>query len=340
MWFHRKPDVSGIRIFGSKAMTLIPKEKRQKWDKKSKKMILIGFSDNIKGYRLYDPSEKKIIVSRDVVIEEDIREPKQTVHELQESTDSVGAEADQPDNFSDQNSTDYESIDSTSDEDFIIELTEPQENTEIRRTQRIIKPKQFEDYVTYACAQECSSNDDPITVKEAMSRDDAALWKKAMSEEIQCFKDNDVWELTDSLPDSSTVVPCKWVFKRKVDESGKVRYRARLVAKGCAQKAEVDYGDVFSPVVRHSTLRLLIALAVRLNLKITHLDVKTAFLNGVLEQPVYMKQPEGFIVKNHENEVYQLKKAVYGLKQSSRAWNARVNEVLSKLGYNKSKHES
>lgn len=344
MWHNKKPDVSGIRIFGSKAMMLIPKEKRQKWDKKSRKMVLIGFSDNIKGYRLYDTIEKKIITSRDVVIEETVNDCKQTLYEPQESADLVGAKVDQPGNFFDQNSTDYESFDSTSDEEFVIdapeELLQTQEHTEIRKSQRAAKPKQFEDYITYACIQEISTNGDPVNVEDAMSRDDADLWKKAMSEEIMCFETNDAWELTDNVPNSSTVVPCKWVFKKKTSESGEVKYRARLVAKGCVQKAGVDYDDVFSPVVRHSTLRLLIALAVRLDLKISHLDVKTAFLNGVLEQPVYMKQPEGFIVKNNEHKVYQLKKAVYGLKQSSRAWNAKVNEVLSTLGYNKSKHES
>lgn len=286
-------------------------------------------------------------MSRDVVIEETIREPKQTVFEQRDDqqnlTDSVGADDQQDDLFDkNSNSTDYESINSTSDEDFVIDLPQSHDNAGIRKSQRITKPKQFEDYVTYACMQGFSSddNDDPVTVEEAMSRSDAELWKRAMYEEMQCFEDNDAWELMDGPPDSTTVVPCKWVFKRKISESGEVKYRARLVAKGCVQKAGVDYGDVFSPVVRHSTLRLLIALAVRLDLKITHIDVKTAFLNSSLEQPVYMRQPEGFIVKNHENKVYRLKKAVYGLKQSSRAWNARVNEVLSELGYNKSNHES
>lgn len=346
MWFNKRPDVSGIRIFGSKTMTLVPKEKRQKWDKKSEKMFLVGYSDNIKGYRLYDPIRQKIIISRDVVIEESIRKPRNIEYELQEVSDSVGAEVSQPDNSTDESFSDAESIISSSDEDFITELP-TEECVEVRKSQRIKKPMQFEDYVTYVCIQEENPNDDamitsyddPITVKEAMASYDAKLWKEAMCEEIQCFEDNEAWELVDNLPDSSTVVPCKWVFKRKTSENGDVKHRARLVAKGCVQKAGVDYSDVFSPVVRHSTLRLLIALAVKLNLKITHLDVKAAFLNGVLDQPVYMKQPEGFVVKNQENKVYRLKKAVYGLKQASRAWNARVNEVLSKMGYKHSQHE-
>lgn len=341
MWYNRKPDVSSIRIFGSKAMTMIPKEKRQKWDKKSKRMILIGFSDNIKGYRLYDPEEKKIIISRDVVIEENCSEPH--VDNLQEITDSVGAESEEVDqldsSFSDQ-LTDSETPESNGDEDFVSNLREIEETTEVRKTQRVPKPKLYEDYVTYGCIEQYSGYDDPVSMNEATSGAEAESWKKAMSEEIQCFNDNKAWELVDSLPTGATLVPSKWVFKKKTSEGGEVRYRARLVAKGYVQKAGIDYGDVFSPVVRHSTLRLLIALAVKLDLKIVHLDVKTAFLNGLLEQPVYMQQPEGFVIKENESKVYLLKKAVYGLKQSSKAWNDRVNKLLSELGYVRSKHES
>lgn len=353
-WHNRKPDVSQIRIFGSKGMVLIPKEKRLKWEKKSKKMILVGFSDHIKGYRMYDPDEKKIVISRDVVVEEIVKPSKQPIFfEPQESTDSVGVKVNQQGlsqgSFSQSTSEydsdgAYETVNSTSDEDFVVEVADDSletENLEVRKSQRTIKPKQFEDYVTYACVQDhgFNSNGDPESVEQAMSRADAGLWREAMTEEVKCFDANDAWELVDKVPDSCTVVPCKWVFKKKVSDTGEVKYRARLVAKGCVQKAGIDYGEVFAPVVRHSTLRLLVSLAVQLDLKIIHLDVKTAFLNGFLEQPVYMKQPEGFVIKNSENKVYKLKKAVYGLKQSSRAWNARVNEVLSNLGYNKSKYE-
>ena len=106
------------------------------------------------------------------------------------------------------------------------------------------------------------------------------------------------------------VVECKWVFKLKCDSENRLSYRARLVAKGFTQREGIDYGETFAPVVRYSTLRLLVGLAVKLDLKITHLDVKTAFLNGMLEENVFMRQPEGFVLKGFEDKVCKLKKAI------------------------------
>lgn len=115
-----------------------------------------------------------------------------------------------------------------------------------------------------------------------------------------------------------------------------MRYRARLVAKGFTQRQGVDYDETFAPVVRHSTLRLLVALSAQLDLCINHVNTNTAFLNGVLEETVFMKQPQGFEVPNKENMVCKLKKAIYGLKQSSRTWNKKIDIVLTSLGYKKS----
>lgn len=115
-------------------------------------------------------------------------------------------------------------------------------------------------------------------------------------------------------------------------------YRARLVGKGFTQKAGIDYQETFSPVIRHSTLRLLFAISVQLGMDITHLDVKTAFLNGHLKESIFMHLPEGFPIIN-SNKVLKLRKAVYGLKQSSLAWYKRVEEILCKLGFRKCRLE-
>lgn len=163
-------------------------------------------------------------------------------------------------------------------------------------------------------------------------------WRLAMREELQCFKENDAWELCDA-PKDSRVVQCKWVLRKKYDSENKVRYRARLVAKGFSQIEGVDYTDTFSPVVRHTTLRLLFALSVQLSLDIVHLDVTTAFLNGTLEETIFMQIPVGFSDSTHSGQVLKLKKAIYGLKQSSRAWYKKVDECLLNIGYVKSKIE-
>jgi len=108
-----------------------------------------------------------------------------------------------------------------------------------------------------------------------------------------------------------------WVFKTKRDVNGEIeRYKAQLVAQGCSQQFGHDYDETFSPVVRYESIRVLLALAVRYQLKLHQMDVKTAFLNGELKEDIYMKQPEGYIKKGKEHLVCKLKKSLYGLKQS------------------------
>lgn len=336
-WWNKKPDVSGIRVFGSEVMMQVPKEKRAKWDKKSKKTILVGFSENIKGYRLYDPATKSIVTSRNVIINEKLTPNLNIVLDQNETEDSVsvGEVGNKNEDLLElhQSETSYE--DDSSDDEFVASFEEPEQ---VRKSQRQPKPKSFEDYVTYISAADIDLSDVPMTLTEALSRPDSENWKEAMKEEMDSFAENETWELVDP-PCEGTIVQCKWVYKVKSDVVNKCKYRARLVAKGFTQKEGIDYGETFAPVVKYSTLRLLLALAVKLNLKITHLDVKTAFLNGLLKENVYMKQPEGFVVKGFENKVCKLKKAIYGLKQSSRSWYERVDVFLSKLGYERSKLE-
>ncbi|XP_047985264.1 uncharacterized protein LOC125225549 [Leguminivora glycinivorella] len=181
---------------------------------------------------------------------------------------------------------------------------------------------------------------EPTTVKEALHSSDSKLWRQAMQDEIDSFNKHDAWELVDR-PAGKNIVKNRWLFKIKRDANGKIAcYRARLVAKGFTQKFGIDYMDTYSPVVRHSSLRMLLSLAVELDLKIDHLDVKTAFLNGDLSEEIYMAQPEGFVQKGNEHKVYKLKKAVYGLKQASRAWYEKVKEVLVAEQFTQSKYES
>lgn len=140
-----------------------------------------------------------------------------------------------------------------------------------------------------------------------------------------------MFELVDP-PKGATIVKCRWVLKKKCKSDNEVQYRARLVAKGFTQKGGIDYDETFSPVVRHSTLRLLFALSVKLGLDISQLDVKTAYLNGYLKEDIYMYAPEGF-VSEMGGKVLKLKKAVYGLKQSALAWYDRVRDVLCKNNF-------
>ena len=169
---------------------------------------------------------------------------------------------------------------------------------------------------------------DPASYSEAMRSADADQWKEACQYEMDALARNGTWELMD-LPPSRKAVKSKWVFKLKADG----RYRARLVAKGFTQIPGVDFDETFSPVARFESLRMLLALAALEDWHIHQMDVKSAFLNGELDEEIYMEQPQGFVTTGSEHLVCRLRKAIYGLKQASRAWNLQLHGVLTGLGY-------
>ncbi|KAL3681776.1 hypothetical protein R1sor_024732 [Riccia sorocarpa] len=150
------------------------------------------------------------------------------------------------------------------------------------------------------------------------------------------MKLNGVWELVD-LPSDRAPVDCKWVFRKKTDSAGNIqRYKARLVAKGYTQIRGIDYGETFSPMVHMDSFRLLMAIAAKEDWEIEQLDVDTVFLNGDLSEEIYMRQPPGFEVKGEETKVCRLQKAIYGLKQASRAWFLKFDLCLKELGFHES----
>ncbi|KAL0448352.1 UNVERIFIED_CONTAM: Retrovirus-related Pol polyprotein from transposon TNT 1-94 [Sesamum latifolium] len=174
-----------------------------------------------------------------------------------------------------------------------------------------------------------SSNSDPLTFDEAMQD---KRWRKAMDEDKSIEKNN-TWELS-SLPKDHKAIGVKWVYKVKKNAQGMVeKFKARLVVKGYKQKHGVDYDEVFAPVARMETIRLLIALAAQIKWNIYQLDVKSTFLNGYLEEEVYVKQPLGYVINGHEDKVLKLKKGLYGLKQAPRAWNNRIDKYFQGNGF-------
>jgi len=160
-----------------------------------------------------------------------------------------------------------------------------------------------------------------------------------MNSELQAIEDNNTWFWSD-LPNGHLAIGLKWVFKVKRDATGNVvKHKARLVAKGYAQKEGVDFDEVFAPVARLETVRVLLALAAHGNWEVHRMDVKSAFLNGDLQEVVYVKQPPGFQNSETARKVLKLNKALYGLKQAPRAWNARLDSELVSLGFSKCKVE-
>lgn len=212
-----------------------------------------------------------------------------------------------------------------------------------------VYPGKYDDFVSYGSFSgdnfltqpsdsstiDVSMENDPQSYDEVMRRPDRKLWIQAMKEEIASLDQNQTWMLTD-LPEGRKAIRNKWVFKTKRGPDGNIqRYKARLVVKGCSQKPGIDYEDVYSPVVRYSTIRYLMALAVKFDFDVDQMDVVTAFLQGELgDEELYMMQPEGFDKVN--GKVCRLKKALYGLKQSSRVWNGKLDAVLREFGLQRS----
>ncbi|CAI7904687.1 unnamed protein product [Closterium sp. NIES-53] len=175
---------------------------------------------------------------------------------------------------------------------------------------------------------------EPATLKEALESSDAEEWNKAMESELKSIEENGTWELVE-LPEGCNAITSKWLFKIKSDADGKIeRYKYRLVAKGYQQKEKVDYKELFAPVVKPSTLRTLLAGAAIKGWAVKQMDVTTAFLNGVLEEEIFMAQPEGF--DDGSGRVLRLKKAHYGLKQAPRQWYLKLRGVLEEIGFTSS----
>ncbi|GJZ30735.1 retrovirus-related pol polyprotein from transposon TNT 1-94 [Tanacetum coccineum] len=171
---------------------------------------------------------------------------------------------------------------------------------------------------------------EPKNVNEAL-KDES--WVVAMQEELNQFVANDVWDLVP-LPMSQSVIGTKWVFRNKLDENGIVsRNKARLVAQGYNQQEGIDYDETYAPVARLESIRILLAIACANDFKLYQMDVKSAFLNGFINEEVYVAQPLGFIDFQKPNYVYKLKKALYGLKQAPKAWYDRLKAFLIKHEY-------
>jgi hypothetical protein len=177
----------------------------------------------------------------------------------------------------------------------------------------------------------------PTTLSEALGGPDGDKWKESVEDEYKSLLENETWELTD-LPPGKRAITTKWVFRHKYGPDGElVRHKTRLVAKGFQQKKGVDYDEVFAPVGKGTTLRVLLAAAANLGWSIEQMDVKTAFLNGEIEEELYMEQPEG--MEDGTGRVCRLKKAIYGLKQAPRAWYRKLEETLLQGGFKKSEND-
>ena len=185
----------------------------------------------------------------------------------------------------------------------------------------------------HAGVARADGNTEPKTYAEAMARPDAAMWEAACEEERKSFEAMEVFEVVPQ-PERKKVVGSKWVYREKRGPDGKVqKYKARVVAQGFTQVEGIDFDETFAPVAKLSSLRAILALAAELDLEVHQMDVKSAYLNGKLEEEIYMEPPPGFNIP--EGMVLKLNKAVYGTKQGGRVWYKNVKAELERMGYNR-----
>ena len=200
---------------------------------------------------------------------------------------------------------DKENVDSQVDQSTLV--------AEVRRSSKTIKPPQhYSPTLNYLLL---TDGGEPECYDEVLQDENSSKWELAMKDEMDSLLGNQTWELTELLV-GKKALHNKWVYRIKNEHVGSKRYKARLVVKGFQQKEGIDYIEIFSPVVKMSTIRLLLEMVAAENLHLEQLDVKTAFLHGDFEKDLYMIQSERFTVQGQENLVYKLRKNLYGLKQA------------------------
>ena len=212
---------------------------------------------------------------------------------------------------------------------------EPQVQVPLRRSTRERRSTISDDYVVYLQEHEFDMGleDDPISVSQVKQSSNSEKWIEAMKDEMKSMKDNGVWDLV-KLPKGVKPIGCKWIFKTKRDSKGNiVRYKERLVAKGFTQKEDIDYKETFSPVSSKDSFRIIMALVAHYDLELHQMDVKTAFLNGNIDETIYMVQPENFESNDSKQLVCRLKRSIYGLKQASRQWYRKFDQVITSFGF-------
>ncbi|CAI7809758.1 unnamed protein product [Closterium sp. NIES-53] len=364
-WIGKKPKVDMLLVFGCMCMALVPKNLwHNKLGAKAIWAVHLGMAQNSKGWLLWDPFNKKFLVSRDCKFMENLMykdwkaENEAKIGVRLGDVKSSGLEhVELPLELSSSTTTTRQSSlvnggdeakDAEEEEEEVQQVSEraptlpsrttsaprirvtPQQRQDLhvpvaeeegRGKRRIQAPNRLtydalgkpaksalagaalmvgedeeSDYeeCAFAFFSPVEMPGEPATLKEVLESSDADEWKKAMESELKSIEENGTWELVE-LPEGRKAITSKWLFKIKSDADGKIeRYKSRLVAKGYQQKEKVDYKELFSPVVKPTTLRTLLAGAAIKGWVVKQMDVTTAFLNGVLEEEIFMAQPEGF----------------------------------------------
>jgi len=278
-----------------------------------------------------------------IELNENSNENELNNNNVEKSMEEIPNGLDNEDSIEDNPNLSGSEIPASSEDKFYIEIDNTSRNMNYLRSnyEKIFIVHGEQIYVYAISENENESNGDPKSVKEAQMSNEWNEWQKAMQDEFKSLEKNQTYYVVDEVPEHTPIVDCKWVFKKKRNPDGSVaRYKARLVARGFTQTKGIDYNATFAPVVKYNTLRLLLALAAYYDWEIQQMDFETAFLNGDLEEDIYMSQPEGFQIPGAEGKVVKLRKALYGLKQAPREWNKKLHSCLLKMNFVQNKADN
>lgn len=315
-WNGRRPSIWHVKVFRCITYAHVPDQLKKNLYDKGKRCIFVGNSSNSKAYKLYNPETQKVIISRDMTFDEggmcDWSSKSQKDPIVTSNDYEVENEHDPAPNEPETPNKQQRSCRLPSRlQDCVLG------NDNDTSDEEIINFAFFADY-------------EPLNFKEALSDKN---WRKAMNEEITAIEKNQTRELTE-LPTNKKLIRVKWVCKIKYKPISEIGlFKARLVAKGYNQKPSIDYFEVFSHVARLDTIRILISISPQNSWKIHQMDVNYAFINGNLEEEVYIEKPAEYVVKGKEDKFYRLKKELYGLKQAPRAWYKKIDSYFVHNGF-------
>lgn len=342
----RKPDISKLRVFGSRAYVMVPQRQRGKLDPVAVPGVMVGYEAHLSAWRIWVPSEDRVHVSTDVTFDERKSGLPDFHSDFDSDSDSDSDEEDggqvviplQIPPVNTGNEPGDDAGDGAGNGAAVVPGNAQAEGGQAPAAQGLRvstrsnkgQNKALEkDFVVNLLASEVLI---PETFEEAMASDHADWWREAMNLEIASLREKGTYTLEEASLDIRAL-GVKWVFSVKADKHGVVeRFKARLVVKGFMQREGVDFEDVFAPVSRHATLRAFLAMVAAADMELHQLDVKTAFLNGDLEEEIFIRQPPGF-EEGGPNVVARLHKALYGLRQASRAWHKTLHQFLVSEGF-------
>jgi Reverse transcriptase (RNA-dependent DNA polymerase)/Pol polyprotein, beta-barrel domain/gag-polypeptide of LTR copia-type/GAG-pre-integrase domain len=367
-YFGQKPTLSLLRVFGCKAHVQIPAKLRDKLGARSMECIYLGYSESKKAYRVYNRQSKRFFESRDVIFDEGTGVTEHVEIEVgslvEGGENNVHTDNDQKMNPGNKvmDSPALKSSTTTPPSQLSTHSL-PNKEPVLRRSGRtVIKPLRDDEnpkltltsYNRPNSMPKSSSPTDTVSVgdehaklamphepssyKQAMALPEADHWMEACIYEMDALAKNKTFKWVEKPADRQTV-GSRWVFKIKRDSSGDITgYRARVVAKGYTEVPGVDFFETYAPTIRKQSFLVILALAAKHDLELVHFDVKSAFLNPVLKELIYMDAPNGFTPPK-PGMVWQLLRSLYGLKQAAREWYLEMRNEFGKVGWKRTESD-